>query len=113
MIERHLLKRFIDRFKPVLLLFIFCIFQYSCNSNSYFKGQVLDSQNKPIQDVEIKFVAYKETQTDISGGLVNIIKANKDGRFEFFVKQFDKKMKLGIVPVKEGYQTKPISFTPN
>ena len=87
--------------------------QLSCFSNSGIKGKVLDSQLKPLEDVEVKFVAYEATDTSMKGGVRAVSKTDENGAFEVPVNDYKESEKLGLVVEKNGYELETISFTKN
>jgi len=104
--------------RKILPIILFCLLisQLACSSpDGKVRGRVYDMQNKPLNDAEVVFVAFKQDRNGITPRQKVVSRTNEKGEFELqFEIQSEKTQKdeqIGLVVTKEGYQKDIINLT--
>ncbi len=95
-----------------ILLVILCLIQFSCNSGSDIEGQVLDSQNNPVEGVTIKLVVWDEKKDELPTKVIETTKTEKNGAFAINVGEEKPETKLRLAVEKDGFKMLILKFTP-
>jgi 5-hydroxyisourate hydrolase-like protein (transthyretin family) len=94
---------------PILILLISglgCFF----NSTS-LKGQVFDTQNKPLKDVTVKLYKFNPNDFENTEKQIETVLTNEKGEFKFKIQEIEEDYRYGADFIKEGYSPEFIQFS--
>ena len=97
-------------YKNLFICILTCIFLIlGCDGGSRIVGNVYDTENKPIENAEIKFEQIEKGETKESYQCST--KTDKDGKFGCGFTHAPKKVQLKLTVSKNGYKTYETEFS--
>ena len=99
--------------KIFLVLTIFLsLTRFGCNSANDIQGQIVDSENNPIEGATIKLLVWDQKKDDFPTRMIDTATSGRNGEFAFDLEGEAPDTKLVTDIEKDGFKITILKFTP-
>ncbi len=91
---------------------LFCLTQISCNSGKAIQGQIVDTENNPIEGATIKLLVWDQKKDAVPTKTIDTVKSGRNGEFGFNIEGEAPETKLVMDIEKDGFKLTIAKFTP-
>lgn len=94
------------------LVILVCLLQFVCNYGKEIQGQVVDSQNNPIEGAVIKLMVWDQKKDASPTKSLDTTESGKNGGFGINIGEEKPETKLVLGVEKDGFKLTVMQFTP-